>query len=171
MGKGDMTNWTCNGPRKNKANLGREFQVTPPFQPDAICTKQTQLARQGWAGHRHGDAGRAPSEQTKPIPAERKARASAWWRRSYGGLATYLASAKQTQLGRSGGAPEGETCDIASMPRFGKRTQFPAGPGGGAIGQNKPNPGPISGNTSPWRRGPVVPRRAAGPLGEECRFR
>jgi hypothetical protein len=72
-------NRTCNGPRKNKANLGRESQVTPafqysiipPFQPDAICAEQTQFARQGQPGQGHGDVGRGPSEQTKPIRARR----------------------------------------------------------------------------------------------------
>ena len=34
-----------------------------------------------------------------------------------------------------------------------------------------PNPGPISGSISPWRRGPVGPHRAAGPLGGGCRSR
>jgi hypothetical protein len=55
MGKGVMVNRTCNGPPKNKANLGREFQVTlpfqysiiPPFQSDADCATSPRCPASG----------------------------------------------------------------------------------------------------------------------------
>jgi hypothetical protein len=84
-------NRTCNGPRKNKANLGR--------------------------------VGRGPSEQTKPI---RTRRAPAGRSRICGhgqdARATHGRDAHATNALRH--YERGRSCDIASMPRFGKQSQF-----------------------------------------------
>jgi hypothetical protein len=99
-----------------------------------ICHSST--GRGAGGKKRKSPRGRGQMRQTKPIGTGATSKASPVWTRNYGELSMHTRPAKQSQFptdgaGRPSPRPEAltlppagrQSCDIASMPRFGKQSQ------------------------------------------------
>jgi hypothetical protein len=146
--KGFMVNHSSNRPRQNKANSAgwdAAGGVTSGTIAWARCAKRTQFAPDG-PTRRGTNKANSAANRTKRTQfpgsvgrtGERNVR-------------------NEAKLGRAGVSGDGAwgnlLCDIASMPRFGKQTQFAAKPGGTGDEEQMRKTNPISDGPG-WGKAP-----------------